>query len=183
MGHQIAGRLAQVGKLHAFFGGDDEAKLVAVIASPVEEVPTFGDVSTCRVSLSLFAVAGDAIALQIPQIGVDRLGAPTAGVEPSACFPLPGQPVWIAARAADRPVHVGQKSTRRVTHLRSPLGAIPDLDGADMEIAFVAGHAMTIDARSGSIKRRLRGIEAWRAMRSCSGLSREGTVRRATSEH
>jgi hypothetical protein len=35
--HQIAGRLADVGKLNAFLGGDDEEELVAILAAPIKK--------------------------------------------------------------------------------------------------------------------------------------------------
>ena len=73
--HQVAGGLPQVGQLYAFLGGDDEAELVAVVAAPVEEGAAVLGVALGRIDLSLLAVAVDAIALQIAQVGVHRLRA------------------------------------------------------------------------------------------------------------
>ena len=71
--HQVAGGLPQVGQLYAFLGGDDEAELVAVVAAPVEEGAAVHGVALGGINLSLLAVAVDAIALQIAQVGVHRL--------------------------------------------------------------------------------------------------------------
>ncbi|VTZ25775.1 hypothetical protein MPC1_2590002 [Methylocella tundrae] len=73
--HQVAGSLPQVGQLDAFLGGDDEAELVAVVAAPVEEGAAALRVALGGIDLPFLAVAVDAIALQIAQVGVHRLGA------------------------------------------------------------------------------------------------------------
>lgn len=73
--HQIAGGLARIGKLLAVLGRDDEAKLMAVLASTLEESAAIFGLAIRRIDLSLLAVLGHAIAFQVPQVGIDRLGA------------------------------------------------------------------------------------------------------------
>ena len=73
--HQVAGSLPQVGQLDAFLGGNDEAELVAVVAAPVEEGATVVRIALGGIDLPLLAVSVDAIALQIAQVRVHRLGA------------------------------------------------------------------------------------------------------------
>ncbi len=73
--HQIAGSLPQVGQLHTVFGRDDEAELVAVLATAVEKGAAVRHVALGRIDLALLAVPRDAVALQVAQVRVDRLGA------------------------------------------------------------------------------------------------------------
>ena len=80
--HQVAGGLPQVSQLDAFLGGHDESELVAVVAAPVEEGAAVIYVALGGIDLSLLAAAVDAIALQIAQVGVHRLGA---GEPATAC--------------------------------------------------------------------------------------------------
>ena len=63
--HQVAGGLPQVGQLETLLGGDDEAELMAAVIH----------VALGGIDLPLLAVAVDAIALQMAQVGVHRLGA------------------------------------------------------------------------------------------------------------
>jgi len=73
--NQIAGGLAQVGQLDAVLGRDDEAELVPVLAPAIEKVPTVDGVLSRGIDLAALAVARDAVALEVAQMCVDRLGA------------------------------------------------------------------------------------------------------------
>jgi hypothetical protein len=50
--HQIAGGLARVGEVHAVLGRNDEAELVPVIASPIEESTAVLHVTLGRIDLA-----------------------------------------------------------------------------------------------------------------------------------
>ncbi len=73
--HQVAGGLPRVGQLHAVFRRDDEAELVAVVTSAFEEGAAILHVAFGGIGLALLAVAGHAVALEIAQMRVYRLGA------------------------------------------------------------------------------------------------------------
>ncbi len=73
--HQIAGGLARVGQLHPVLGRDDEAELVAILSAPFDERPAVLHVALGRIDLSLLAVARHAVAFEVAQMRVHRLGA------------------------------------------------------------------------------------------------------------
>jgi hypothetical protein len=73
--HQIAGRLARIGKVHAVLGRDDETELVPVIAAPVEKGTAVLHIALGRIDLALLSVTGHAVAFEIAQVCVDRSGA------------------------------------------------------------------------------------------------------------
>ena len=73
--HQIAGRLADVSKLDAVLGGDDEAELVAIFSAPIKKGWPIRYITVSAIDLTSFAVAGDAIAFKIAKMCVHGLGA------------------------------------------------------------------------------------------------------------
>src|SRR5450631_60926 len=80
--HQLAGNLARVGQLHTILGGDDEAELMPVTASPLQKSAAILDVALGRIDLALRAILGHAVPLEVTQVRVHRLGAdklPSAG--------------------------------------------------------------------------------------------------------
>ena len=73
--HQIAGGLARVGQFRAVLGRDDEAKLMAVIASPLQESMAILHVARGRIDLALLTILRHAVPFEIAQVRVHRLGA------------------------------------------------------------------------------------------------------------
>jgi hypothetical protein len=71
--HQVAGETAQVVHLDGILGRDDEAELVAVLPAALNEGAAIRLILQCRIGAALLAVAGDAIAFEIAQMGVGRL--------------------------------------------------------------------------------------------------------------
>jgi hypothetical protein len=73
--HQIACRLADVGKLDAFLGGDDKAELVTIIAAPIKKGWPIRYITVSRIDLAPLTVTGDTIAFKIAKMRVHGLGA------------------------------------------------------------------------------------------------------------
>ena len=71
--HQIAGEAAQVGHVDGVLGRDDEAELVAVLATALDEGAAVRLVLDGGIGAALLAIARDAIAFEIAQMGVGRL--------------------------------------------------------------------------------------------------------------
>ena len=84
--HQIARGLARVGQLHPVLGRDDEAELMAILAAPVEEGAAVLHVALAGIDLALLAVAGHAVAFEVTQVRVHRLGADE--LPPARCSAL-----------------------------------------------------------------------------------------------
>ena len=88
--HQIAAGLTKVRQLCALLRRNDEAELVAVLASPFEKGLTILRIPLGGIGHTLLAVPRDPVPLQIAQVSVHRLGAgegasprrPTLRVEP-----------------------------------------------------------------------------------------------------
>ena len=62
-------------ELYPVLGRDDEAELVAVLSAPFDERPAVLHVALGRIDLAFLAVAGHAVAFEIAQMRVHRLGA------------------------------------------------------------------------------------------------------------
>ena len=73
LGHKVAGELAQVPDLFAVLGRDDEAELVAVFPPALHEGVSVRVVGVRAVEPAALAVAGDAVPLQVTDVGVSRL--------------------------------------------------------------------------------------------------------------
>ena len=73
--HQIAGGGARIGQLDAVLGRHDEAELVAVLAAPFDEGAAILHIALGRIDLALLAVLRHAVAFEIAQVRVHRLGA------------------------------------------------------------------------------------------------------------
>ena len=63
--HQVACRCAQVGQFHAVLGRDDEAELMAVIASPLQEGAAILHVALGRIDLALLAIFRHAVTFEM----------------------------------------------------------------------------------------------------------------------
>jgi hypothetical protein len=62
-------------ELDTLLGRHDEAELVAVFPAPFHERSTILNILAGRVDLAFFSVLGHTVALQIPQMGINGLGA------------------------------------------------------------------------------------------------------------
>jgi len=71
--HEVAGEAAQIIHLAGVFRRDDESELVPVLPAPLDEGAAVRIVFQRRIGAALFAVAGDAIAFEIAQMGIRRL--------------------------------------------------------------------------------------------------------------
>ena len=76
--HQFAREVTQVGELDPIFGGDNEAKLVAILAARCREFLTVGRVRSRTVGLRRLAVVADPFPRDVAQVRVDRLGCHVA---------------------------------------------------------------------------------------------------------
>jgi hypothetical protein len=80
--HQIAGGRSRIGQLRAILGRDDEAELMAIVASPLKEGTAILHVAPGRIDLALRAILGHAVPFEVTQVRVHCLGAdklPSAG--------------------------------------------------------------------------------------------------------
>jgi hypothetical protein len=75
LGHQIAGGGARLGQLHAVLGRDDEAELMAVIASPLKEGAAILHVALGRIDLALRTILRHAVPFEVTQMRIHCLGA------------------------------------------------------------------------------------------------------------
>jgi hypothetical protein len=66
--HQIAGGLARVGQVRAILGRDDEAELMAIVASPLQESAAVLHVALGRIDLTLRAILGHAVPFEVTQV-------------------------------------------------------------------------------------------------------------------
>jgi hypothetical protein len=71
--HQVADEAAQIGHLNGIFGGDDEAELVAVLPTTLDEGLAVGFVLQSRIGPAFLAITGDPIAFEIAQKGIGCL--------------------------------------------------------------------------------------------------------------
>src|SRR6266699_5597539 len=72
--HEVAGEAAQVAHLDGILRRDDQAELVPVFPSARDEGASISLVLIRRIGPALLAVAGDAVAFEVTQMRVDRLG-------------------------------------------------------------------------------------------------------------
>src|SRR5450755_1859095 len=72
--HQIASGLARVGQLRAVFGRDDEAELMAVFATPLQEGAAILHVALGRIDLALRTILGHAVPFEVAQMRIHCLG-------------------------------------------------------------------------------------------------------------
>lgn len=87
--HQVAGEAAQVAHICGVLRCHDEPELMAVVASALDERLAVGFVLDGRIAAAFLAVARHAIAFEITQMGIDRLGAgPAAHLRPACARPL-----------------------------------------------------------------------------------------------
>lgn len=70
--HEVAGEGPQVGHVARVLRRDDEAELMTVLASALDEGAAVRLVLDRRIGVALLAVAGDAIAFEIAEMSVDR---------------------------------------------------------------------------------------------------------------
>jgi hypothetical protein len=66
--HERTGEVAQITELDSVFGGDDEAKLVAVLASPGGEFVPVGGVRVCSIGLRRLAVVSYPVSGDVAQV-------------------------------------------------------------------------------------------------------------------
>ena len=72
--HEVTGKAAQVAHLDGILRRDDQAELVPVFPPAPDEGAAVGFVLISRIGPALLAVAGDAIAFEVAQMRVHRLG-------------------------------------------------------------------------------------------------------------
>jgi hypothetical protein len=67
-GHEVAGEAGQVSELRAVLRRDDDAKLVAVVLTAIEEGIAVGPVLRRRIQPAALTIARGAVALNITQV-------------------------------------------------------------------------------------------------------------------
>ena len=72
--HQVARGGAQIGQLHAVLGRDDEAELMTIVASPLQESAAILHVAFGRIDLALRTILRHAVPFEVTQVRVHRLG-------------------------------------------------------------------------------------------------------------
>src|SRR5712664_302128 len=116
LGHQMAGGLARVGQLRAVLGRDDEAELMAVVASPLQESAAILHIAFTRIDLALLTILRHAVPFEIAQMRVDRLGADKL---PPRTAPRCGLSFTTRAFTAKRRARVRAPLASRLHALRS----------------------------------------------------------------
>ncbi|WP_246722010.1 hypothetical protein [Methylosinus sp. H3A] len=71
--HEVAGEASQVGHVAGVLRRDDETELVTIVASAFDKGAAVCLVLECRIGAPFLAVAGNAIAFEIAEMGVDGL--------------------------------------------------------------------------------------------------------------
>lgn len=126
--HQVAGEPAQVAHLDGILRRDDEAELVAVLPSALDEGAAVRFVLDGRIGTALLAVARHSVAFEIAQMGVGRLArraahlrAARAALRVELDHPrLDDDPARPEPRAAPVPAPSAAVFRKGSHHLRAP---------------------------------------------------------------
>ena len=105
LGHQATGSLAQIRQFRAVLGRDDEAELMPIIPTTVQESVAILHVAIGRIDLALLAILRHAIPFEVTQVRIHGLGADKPP-------PASGSALWIELHHAGLHRHPSRPGAR-----------------------------------------------------------------------